>query len=80
MGKKRWSTNLHIGPGKHGEDVEPPFRLFSRRSLKEVDSIGGRQRQAERVTRHFLRFRHFHHAVHVDDGLRHRLRLQTTRQ
>jgi hypothetical protein len=42
-----------------------------------VDPIGRRQRQAEWVASHLLRLvRHFHHAIHVNDGLRHRLRLK----
>ena len=74
------STHLHISPGEHGEDVEPPFRLFTRRPLEKVDTIGGSQSQAERVARHFLRLRHFHNTIHVDDGLGDRLRLLYKRE
>ena len=68
-------SDLHVGAGEHGEDVEPPLGLLRRRSFEEVDAIGRRQRQRHRVPRHLFRFRHLHHAVHVDDGLRHRFRL-----
>ena len=69
------SAYLEVGAREHGEDVEPPLGLFARRALEEVDAVGGRQRQAERVARHLLGLRHLHDAVHVDARLRHRLRL-----
>ena len=71
---------LHVGPGEHGEDVEPPFRFLAWRALEEVDAIGRRQRQTERMARHFFGFGNLHHFVHVDDGLRNRFGLTTEKE
>lgn len=76
-GERKRVAHLHISPGEHGEDVEPPLWFFTWRPLEKVDPIGRRQRQAEWVASHLLRLvRHFHHAIHVNDGLRHRLGLK----
>ena len=68
----------YFAPWEHRKDVAPPSTFFPAGSFHEMDPVRSRDRQAVRMSSHFLAVCYFQHFVHVDAGLRHCVRLQHT--